>query len=94
MALNIDLFGKKISAKGYHRDQHGEKFVKITATLGHVGVKVKLQKGKTLHLIADEPHFKYSFVGEFVQFCIYWDKMTEWCMHAEIDKQLNKVWFE
>lgn len=94
MATRINIHGKDISACGYHENEKGKKFIKIVATLDYVCVKVKLQKGKTLHLIADEPHFKYSFIGDFVQFTISFREMQEWCMHAEIDKQLNKVWFE
>lgn len=94
MALRINLYGKEICACGYHEDERGKKFVKIVATLDYVCVKVKLQKGKDLHLIVNEPYFKYSFVGSFVQFKINFKDVQEWCMHAEIDKQLNKVWFE
>ena len=89
--LNINT-NKSFTTQGYHyNERYEKKFVLINVALFGLIVKVKLQKGKTLHLIANEPHFKYWFTENFVCFCVYWkDKPIMW----ELDEQLKKVWFE
>lgn len=95
----------KFITHGYHTDKHGKKYIRVYANFDAIMCKVRIQKGKTIHIIAKKfSHFPWTFTDNFVSIVIPKRELVEkfqtsdnvysWSLFENIDELLQTIWFD
>lgn len=96
--LRITNAELKLVSHGYHFDEHGRKYVRVYSSLDFIIIKVKIQKGREMHIRSIGMDFPYRITDNWVEITVAYHYIPRvgnpWmCVENYIDMRCKEIWF-